>query len=166
MTTAPNTTTAPPPARIERQARMMRMANVPMRAMLRLPFPTPVSGALMLVTHTGRVTGRTYRQPVSYVRDGDVLLTPGGGRWTRNLRPGEPVTVRLRGRDVVARPDLVRDPGEVDGLLRRMLAVNPRLARFVPFVERDGTTDGEKLATALGHGFCVVRWHLAPGQPS
>ena len=63
-----------------RQARMMRVVNVPMRAVLSLPFPTPLSANLMLISYTGRKSGKTYRQPVSYVRDGDVLLTPGGSK--------------------------------------------------------------------------------------
>lgn len=138
----------------------MRRVNVVMRLVLRLPFPTPLSNQLMLVTHTGRTTGRRYQQPVSYVRDGAVLLTPGGGRWTRNLRDGEPVTVRLRGREVTARPELVRDADEVDRLLRLMRDCNPRLASFVPFLDREGPIDRTKLDTALGYGFCVVRWHL------
>jgi deazaflavin-dependent oxidoreductase (nitroreductase family) len=148
------------PAAMERRARMMRRVNKVMRLVLGLPFPTPLSGRLMLLTHTGRRTGRRYRQPVSYVRDGDVLLTPGGGRWTRNLRDDEPVTVRLRGRDVTARPELIRDPDEVDRLLRLMRDCNPRLVSFVPFLERDAPIDRTKLETALGYGFCIVRWHL------
>jgi hypothetical protein len=154
------TDTTAVPARTERQARLMKAVNVPMRAMLRLPFATPLSGGLMLVSYTGRRTGRGYRQPVSYVRDGDTLLTPGGGKWKLNLRDGEPVHLRLRGRDIVARPELVRGTGDVETLLGRMLAANPRLASFVPFVERDGTVDRAKLQNALDHGFCVVRWHL------
>ena len=63
------------------QARVMRVMNVPMRAILGLPFPTPLGRRLMLLFLTGRKTGRRYRQPVSYVRDGDTLLTPGGGNW-------------------------------------------------------------------------------------
>ncbi len=148
------------PARLERRARMMKRINVPMRAVLGLPFRTPLSRRLMLVSYTGRKTGRAYRQPVSYVRDGDTLLTPGGGRWTLNLRDGDQVGLRLDGHDVVARPELVRDADEVDRLLRQMLTKNPRLSSFVPFVEHDGTIDQEKLRVALGHGFCVVRWRL------
>ena len=155
----PQTQPADPTA-MERQARIMRRVNKVMRLVLGLPFPTPLSGRLMLLTHTGRRTGRRYRQPVSYVRDGGVLLTPGGGRWTRNLRDGEPVTVRLRGRDLTARPELVRDPDEVDRLLRLMRDRNPRLVSFVPFLERDAPIDRTKLKTALGYGFCIVRWHL------
>lgn len=43
----------------------------------------------MLASFTGRKTGRHYRQPLSYVRDGDILLTPGGGhRPRRDSRGG------------------------------------------------------------------------------
>jgi len=141
----------------------MKRVNVPMRFVLGLPFKTPLSSKLVVVSHAGRKTGRRYRQPVSYVRDGDTLLTPGGARWTRNLRDGESVPLHVAGRDVTATPELVRDPGEVDRLLRHMLTANPRAARFVPFIEPDGTIDRTKLETALGHGFCMVRWHLAGG---
>jgi deazaflavin-dependent oxidoreductase (nitroreductase family) len=149
-------------AQLEKRARMMRRINVPMRAILALPFPTPISRRLMLLEYTGRKTGRSYRQPVSYVRDGDTLLTPGGGAWKANLREGEPVTIRLRGRRTTARPELVRDTDEVDRLLRVMIARSPRLSSFVPFVQRDGTIDRGGMDSAIGHGFCIVRWHLDP----
>jgi hypothetical protein len=145
---------------------MMKLANVPMRDMLGLPFKTPLSKGLMLVYFTGRKSGRTYRQPVSYVRADDTLLTPGGGRWKLNLQEGQVVRLRLEGRDVVVRPELVRDIDEVDQLLRHMVSVNRRLTSFVPFIEPDGTIDRGKLETALGYGFCVVRWHLDGGGRS
>ena len=91
-----------------RQARIMKAVNVPMRAVLRLPFPTPLSANLMLISYTGVKSGKAYRQPVSYARDGETLLTPGGGRWTLNLKDGRKVRLRLRGRDVPAHADLVR----------------------------------------------------------
>ncbi len=52
---------AMPPPRRARQARLMRVVNVPMRRLLRLPFQTPLSRRLMLLTFTGRRTGRVYR---------------------------------------------------------------------------------------------------------
>ncbi|HEX3542157.1 MAG TPA: hypothetical protein VHT75_17120 [Acidimicrobiales bacterium] len=148
------------PARLEKQARLMRRVNVVMRPLLRLPFPTPLSRRLMLLSYTGRKSGRAYLQPVSFVPDGDVLLTPGGGRWKLNLRAGEPISVRLRGRRVLARPEFVRDADEVDRLLRHMLGQNARLASFVPFLRADGTTDRATLEQALARGFCVVRWTI------
>jgi hypothetical protein len=144
-----------------RQARMMRVVNVPMRAVLRLPFATPLSANLMLVGYTGVKSGKAYLQPVSYARDGDTLLTPGGGRWTRNLSGGRPVTLRLRGRAVPARADLVSDPAEVERLLGVIAVGNPRAMRFIPLPRRaDGRLDPDALAAAIGHGFRIVRWHL------
>ena len=151
-------TTTPGP--MQRRARMFKLVNRPVRWVLGLPVPTPLSRRLMVVTHVGRRSGRTYRQPVSYVRNGETLLSPGGGRWTRNLSDGEPVPLRLRGRRRVGRPELVSDRHEVELLLRRMLVANPRLGRFIPFVGRDGTVDATALSTAVDHGFRIVRWRL------
>ena len=147
-------------ARMERRRRAMRVVNVLMRRLLRLPFPTPLNRRLMLITFTGRKSGRTYRQPVSYVPDGDTLLTPGGGRWTRNLRADQPIRIWLRGRQVRAVPELIQDVPEVGRLLQKMLVANPRLASFVPFVRPGEPVDEAQLAAAVGHGFRIVRWHL------
>ncbi len=145
----------------ERRTRIMRAVNVPMRAALSLPFATPLSGNLMLIAYTGRKSGKAYRQPVSYVRDGDVLLTPGGGRWTLNLADGRPVRIRLRGRWTPARAELVTDPAEVERLLGVIGAKNPRATRFIPIPRRpDGRLEPEALDAALRHGFCIVRWRL------
>ena len=112
------------PPRLRRQARLMRLVNPPMRRILALPFSTPLSKRLMLLYLTGRRSGRSYRQPVSYVRDGDSLLTPGGGNWKLNLEPGRPERIRLDGRDVTARPDLIDDIDEIDDALMTMTAIN------------------------------------------
>ena len=144
-----------------RQARMMRVVNVPMRVVLRLPFPTPLSANLMLISYTGVKSGKAYLQPVSYARDGETLLTPGGGRWTLNLKGGRPVRLRLRGRTVPAHADLVDDPAEVERLLDVIAVGNPRATRFIPLPRRlDGRLEPDALAAAIGHGFRIVRWHL------
>ena len=144
------------------QARFFRAANVPMRAILGLPFPTPLGRRLMLARIVGRKTGRVYRQPLSYVRDGDALLTPGGGKWKLNLRADQPVTLRLRGRDVTARPELVRDPDEIGRLFALMAEQNPAVLRFAGIRDAEGRPDPAKLAIAVRYGFTIVRWHLNP----
>src|SRR5215467_14427065 len=144
------------PDRMRRQARFMSLINVPMRILLWLPFPTPLSGSLMLVSLTGRKTGKPYEQPVSYVRDGDTLLTPGGGKWKLNLREGQPVRIRLRGRKVLARPELIEDAIEVERLLRLMMAANPRVTAFVPVLGADGQIDRSKVEAAVRYGFRII----------
>jgi hypothetical protein len=139
----------------------MKVINVPMRLVLGLPFATPLSRRLMLVFYTGRRTGKAYRQPVSYVRQDTTLLTPGGGRWKLNLRDGRPVRIRLRGRDVLARPELIGDLDEVERLLGVMAAANPRVNTFVGIPKGpDGRLDRTRLQTAVHYGFRIVRWHL------
>jgi hypothetical protein len=148
-------------AAMRRRSRIFRMVNVPMRAVLSLPFPTPLSRNLMLVRYTGRKSGRVYRQPLSYARDGAALLTPGGGRWTLNMEGGRPVRIRLRGRDVSARPELVREPAEVERLLDVIVRENPPAARYIPLPRQaDGHLEPTALAAAIDHGFAIVRWNL------
>ncbi len=148
------------------QARVMGVLNVPMRLLLGLPFSNPLSSRLMLVSFTGRKTGKAYRQPMSYVQQGDTLLTPGGGKWKWNLQGGQPVRIRLRGRDVLARPELVKDPDEIERLLAVMTAANPTVNAFVGIPKgADGRLDRSRLETAVRYGFRIVRWHLFRGSP-
>jgi hypothetical protein len=149
------------PGGLARRARLMRAVNVPMRGILALPFTTPLSKVLMLLYLTGRRTGKLYRQPVSYVQDGDVLLTPGGGKWKLNLREDQATPVHLRGRTIRLRPEFVTDVVEVETLVRKMIAGNPRAARFMPFVGPGGEIDRVRAQSALDHGFAVIRWHFA-----
>jgi hypothetical protein len=151
------------PLRRRLQARAMRVINVPMRFVLSRSVATPLTRRLMLITYTGRRSGKQYRQPLSYVEHDGALLTPGGGKWKLNLPPGEPVRMRLRGRDVTARPEFIADPDEVEHLLAVMSAANPRVRNFVGIPhDAEGRLDRDRLQTALRYGFRVVRWHLDP----
>lgn len=125
-----------------------------------MPFATPLGRNLMLVFVIGRKTGKTYRQPLSYVRDGATLLTPGGGRWKLNLTGDTPVRIRLRGHDIRAIPELVSDAAEVDRLLHVMVAASRRAAAFTGIARTpDGGFDRAGLEKAIRYGFRVVRWH-------
>jgi F420H(2)-dependent quinone reductase len=149
-----------PPLSRRLQARAFRVINVPMRAVLGLPVATPLGSSLMLAFIVGRKTGKTYRQPLSYVRDGQVLLTPGGGRWKLNLQVDVPVRIRLRGKDMTVTPELVSDVDEIGKLLVVMAAANPRSASFIGIPRGpDGQFDRDGLERAVRHGFRIVRWH-------
>jgi hypothetical protein len=143
------------------QARLMSVLNVTMRVLLRLPFSTPLSGRLMLLWYTGRKSGKAYQQSVSYIQQGNTLLTPGGGNWKWNLQDGQPVRIRLRGWDVLARPELIQDPDEIERLLAVMTAANPGVRAFIGIpTGPDGRLDRARLETAISYGFRIVRWHL------
>jgi hypothetical protein len=118
----------------------------------------------MLVEFTGRKSGRVYKQPVSYVRDGETLLTPGGGNWKLNLREDKVNRLHLNGTWVAALPELVRDPKTVTELLARMHAASPGSARWIPVLNSDGSVDQGRLGPALAHGFLIVRWRPESGS--
>lgn len=149
------------PLRRRIQARLMGILNIPMRMILGLPFSTPLSGRLMLLFYRGRKSGKAYRQPVSYVQHDDVLLTPGGGNWKWNLQDGQPIHIWLRGRDVLARPELVKDFDEIERLLEVMTSKNPGVNAFTGIPKgNDGHFDRNRLEEAVRYGFRIVRWHL------
>jgi hypothetical protein len=77
-----------------------------------------------------------------------------------NLREGQPIQVRLRGRDLLARPEFISDVDEVERLLCKMMTVNPRVTAFVPVRGPDGQIDRSKVEAAVGYGFRLLRWHL------
>jgi hypothetical protein len=168
MTAAAPPATPKRPMRRRLQARFFRIVNVAMRRILGLPFTTPLGGRLMLVSLTGRRTGKHYRQPVSYVRHGATLLTPGGGKWKLNLVEWRPTPIRLRGHDIVARPEVVTDVGAIEELLEVMTKANPMVARFVGLPkEADSGLVRAHLESAVRYGFRIIRWHLdEPETPS
>ena len=69
--------------------------------------------------------------------------------------------VWLRGREVLARPELVKDLDEIERLLAVMTAANPAVSAFVGVPKGlDGRLDRERLETAVRYGFRIVRWYL------
>jgi deazaflavin-dependent oxidoreductase (nitroreductase family) len=98
------------------------LANPLMKAILRSPLHRLVSEELLLLTFTGRKSGRQYTTPVGYTRDGDSLLLTTESPWQRNLRGGADVVVRLQGRRLRARAEVDDDPLAMARLLQRELA--------------------------------------------
>jgi deazaflavin-dependent oxidoreductase (nitroreductase family) len=99
------------------------LVNRLMRGLLSTPLLSRLIGRRLVTLYVvGRKSGRRYTVPVAYTSDqGDLLIgTPFG--WGRNLRTGDPVTIRLRGRRRVADVRVIADePGVVDayGLMAR-----------------------------------------------
>ena len=79
-------------------------ANRVTRPLLRSRWHGVLSDRLLLLTVTGRKSGRVFTIPVSYLEQGEKIViepsAPERKLWWRNLRgAGAPVRVRLRGRD-------------------------------------------------------------------
>jgi deazaflavin-dependent oxidoreductase (nitroreductase family) len=103
------------------------LVNPVVRAVLRSPAHRLLSGSVMLLTYTGRRTGRRRTIPVMYARGGGTLLVNVGmserKRWWRNLRGGAPVEVLVQRR-------AHRGAAEVITADQARAALGPYLARF------------------------------------
>ena len=110
---------------------MQAVANRVVRGMLRTPLLSRAVGSRLVTVYvTGRKSGRRYTVPVAYTRQGDDLLigTPFG--WGRNLRTGEPVQVRLKGRLREADVRVYKDEADVTSAYAAMCRDNKQFAKF------------------------------------
>ena len=110
--------------------------NAIMRALLRSPFSRLIDRGIVLLTVTGRRTGRRFSFPVQYVQEGDTLwITSGAGpekTWWRNLVGGAPIEVFLRRQPYEGRAEVAThadDPATVEEGVRRYAERFPRFAR-------------------------------------
>ncbi len=79
---------------------LYRILNRGVGLLLRSPLHGLASGRIMLLTVTGRRSGRRFTVPVSYLpHEGDFLCFTSGewGSWWKNLRGGAPVAAWVRG---------------------------------------------------------------------
>ncbi len=78
-----------------------RTLNPVVGAVLRSPAHRLASGSLILLTVTGRRSGRRFTFPTGYRQDGDTVTVqvgwPEQKQWWRNLRTEAPVQLWLRG---------------------------------------------------------------------
>jgi deazaflavin-dependent oxidoreductase (nitroreductase family) len=140
--------------------RVVRYFNPLMRLVLGSRAHRLMSGQLMLLSFTGRRTGRSYSTPVSYVREGTNLLVPGGGAWWKNLTGGT-ARVRLQGTWHVVTPEVIQESAALSAVLGRMLALNPALAVFTGIrLGSDGRPCAESLERERRRGFVVVRLYV------
>lgn len=67
--------------------------------LLRSPLRALMDGNTLLLTYTGRKSGRSFTLPISYGQAGARLrlITRQSKPWWKNLRSGAPVTLWLRG---------------------------------------------------------------------
>lgn len=108
-----------------------KLVNRIMRGLLRTPGLCRLVGKRLITVYVvGRKSGRRYAVPVAYTHDRGALLigTPFG--WGRNLRTGEPVDIRLKGRRRPADVRVLSDEPGVVAAYATMARDNHGFAKF------------------------------------
>lgn len=104
--------------------------NRMMSAILRSPLHPVASRSVMLITFTGRKTGKRYTTPISYLRQGNKVTAFTGAKWSRNLVGGAPVTLNIKNKDYQGTADVVEEQEAVAEGLRSFLNQVRSDARF------------------------------------
>jgi hypothetical protein len=109
-----------------------RFYNPIVIGLLRSPLHLLGDQHTLILTVTGRKSGKRYTFPVSYLRDGDalVVMTHSERTWWKNLQGGStPVVVYVDGYDLPARAEIATDPDQVANALFQFVQQVPTWRR-------------------------------------
>jgi deazaflavin-dependent oxidoreductase (nitroreductase family) len=138
------------------------VANWIVRGLLRAPLVSRGVGKRLITLYVvGRKSGKRYTVPVAYTQYQGVLLigTPFG--WGRNLRTGEPVEVRFKGRRRTADVDVLTDEAAVVEAYAVIARDNRNFASFNKIgFDPQGNPDAGDLLRAWAAGARVLRLTL------
>jgi deazaflavin-dependent oxidoreductase (nitroreductase family) len=125
--------------------------NPIMTWLLRSRFHKMVSGSTLLLTITGRKSGRVITVPVNYIRDGKTLWVVSDRQriWWRNLTGGAALSVTLGRKTKQARGEVILHDREVMHALTEYFKRSPMMAKYLKVkIDREGNPDLSDLGAA------------------
>lgn len=137
----------------EQEGSMPPWLNRIMIGLLRSPLHRLVSGSILLITFSGRKSGKLYTTPISYSRQGEAIIAFTHGAWWKNLRGGALVTLGLQGNVVQGDAEAIAaEPEVILPYLRTHLRQVTRDARFYAVkVDAKGQLNEADLIQAAHH---------------
>ncbi len=130
------------------------VANVIVRGLLSTPGVANGIGRYLVTLHfVGRKSGRQYALPVAYTEHEGALLVGTPFAWGKNLRTGEPIEVKYKGKRRTANVEVVKDEQGVVEIYRVMCRANRNFANFNKVhLDQDGTPNADDLRAAWQSG--------------
>ena len=116
---------------------------------LRSPLHGMLSNGMMLITITGRKTGKTYTTPVGYyMEDGTMwVITSRERTWWKNLQGGAKVDLLLKRKPVTGIADVDLDKKSVEVRMVEYLRHVPQAAKPMKIRMEDGKPNQEDVVT-------------------
>jgi deazaflavin-dependent oxidoreductase (nitroreductase family) len=137
------------------------IVNQAMKFMLRSPLHGIVDKTVLLITFTGRKSGKTYTTPVSYSQsDGQVTIFTHAD-WWKNLRGDVPVMLHIRGRDLqgLAEPIAEDKQAVTVGLAQHLQTVRSDAKYYGVTFDDHGNPRSEEVEKAV-HTVVMIRVQL------
>lgn len=129
-----------------------KLVNAFPSIIIRSPLHPIMSSKYAIIEFKGRKSGRIYRTPVAYVRDGDEVLLSTDSPWYRNVAGGAHVRLRLRGRMVGGIADTVTDTDASTAILRKLVDEIPSYSRPAGLAKENGRVSDAEIHRAIGAG--------------
>ncbi|OMC44406.1 hypothetical protein [Mycobacterium sp. IS-1264] len=136
---------------------LLRIVNPMLRSLLRTPLAGSARKQLMVLSFTGRKTGKPYSLPVSaHMIDNDLYALT-GAPWKQNFRGGATAEVVYDGKTTTMRGELIRDRAVVSDLYLRCAQAYgvQRAQRMIGLKFRD-----QRIPTLDEFAEAVDRMHL------
>ena len=115
---------------------------------LRSPFHGIMSDGMLLITITGRKTGKKYTMPVGYYRENGYLwvITRHDRTWWKNLRGGAEVALLLKRKPVTAFAEPELDEKSVEARMVEYVKHVPQAAKPMGIHIENGKAKAEDVA--------------------
>ena len=147
--------------RLQRASRFAKLAFKAQIFLLRHNWMGSMGNYIMVITTTGRKSGKPFTTPVGYQRDGETVLSfnvNGTSNWYKNLAQNPLVTIEIKKQISQMRAVYVTDKNEIQQVLDLYKREQPTmLPRFFGI---PAEASGEELYKA-GERIKFVRFHAA-----
>ena len=141
---------------------LQNLSNAIVRGLLNTPgIASGIGKRLITLYVVGRKSGKHYTVPVAYTNhDGKLIIgTPFG--WGKNLRTGEPLDVKYKGKRRTADVEVVKDETGVVALYDLICRANRQFASFNKIkIDAAGNPDADDLRKAWENGARVFKLTL------
>ena len=134
--------------------------NQTMKLVLRSPLHGMVSKSILLITFTGRKSGKTYTTPVSYSQTDHKVTIFTHADWWKNLSNKAEVSLHIRGREVqgVAEPVAEDKQAVAAGLMEHLRKVRSDARFYGVSFDDQGNPRAEEVEKAAQTVVMVRVW--------
>jgi hypothetical protein len=144
---------------------LFKVVNRLMKLLLKSPLHGWMSNRLMVLSYTGRKTGKHFSTPVGYVQDGDCVFVFTHSAWRANFMEPAPVKMRIRGKELEGTARLVSEPQRIKYMIRTLtLANGEALARQMGFWVENLESAGPEAVRQATRGTYFIEITVSGGK--
>jgi hypothetical protein len=135
---------------------IMPVVNTMVRLILRSPLQGLLNQTMLLLTYTGRKSGKRYQIPLGYRREGNRVILVAGNPWWVNVAHGAAVTLWLAGEELQGFALPVAEKAQAAAALTALIERMPHLAKMYDVtLTQAGQPDQASVEAAISHQVVV-----------